>query len=144
MTATADAWRQAGIEAEPIILPPQRWNDREYVAKFPGFRMNRQPNAFVDLRRLQSAQAPMPENNFVGVNYSRYMNPELDGLVDQFFRTIPKAERTRLLGNIIRHMTEVLPVMGVYHDVQPSLVANRITGFTTPAVGWNAHTWDAQ
>src|SRR5207248_11686013 len=35
MIATADAWRQAGIDAEPIILPPQRFNDREYVAKFP-------------------------------------------------------------------------------------------------------------
>jgi peptide/nickel transport system substrate-binding protein len=142
MIATADGWRQLGIEAEPVILPQQRWNDREYVAKFPGFRMNRQPNAIADLRRFQSSQAPLPDNNFVGLNYSRYMNPELDALVDQYFRTIPKAERTRVMGGIIRHMTSALNVMELYHDVQPTLVANRITGLTTPAAGWNAHLWD--
>ena len=112
------------------------------MAKFPAFRINRQPNALSDLRRFQSAQAPLPENNFVGLNYSRYTNPELDALVDRFYRTIPKAERTRVLGDIIHHMTDAVIVMGVYHDVQPSLVANRITGYTAPAAGWNAHLWD--
>jgi peptide/nickel transport system substrate-binding protein len=144
MLATADGWRQAGIEAEPVVLPQQRWNDREYVAKFPGLRLNRQPSAMADLRRFQSAQAPLPENNFVGVNYSRYMNPELDALVDQFFQTIPKAERTRVLASIMRHMTTELNVMGLYHDVQPTLVAHRITGVTAPSVGWNAHLWDVR
>ncbi len=144
MLAVADGWRQAGIDTEPIVLPQQRWNDREYVAKFPGFRINRQPSAISDLRRFQSAQAPLPENNFVGSNYSRYMNPELDALIDQYFMTIPKAERTRVMGKIMRHTTEVLNVMGLYHDVQPTLVSNRITGLTTPAAGWNAHLWDVQ
>jgi peptide/nickel transport system substrate-binding protein len=144
MFAAADGWRQAGIDAEPVVLPQQRWNDREYVAKFPGFRMNRQPNNMADLRRFQSAQVPLPENNFVGVNYSRYMNPELDALVDRFFLTIPRAERTRLLANIMRHTTEEVTDMGVYHDVQPTLVANRITGVTAPATGWNAHLWDVR
>jgi hypothetical protein len=32
--------------------------------------------------------------------------------------------------------------MGLYHDVQPTLVAHRISGVTAPAVGWNAHIWD--
>jgi peptide/nickel transport system substrate-binding protein len=144
MFAVADAWRQAGIDTEPIVLPQQRWNDREYVAKFPGFRMNRQPSAVADLRRFQSGQVPLPENNFVGVNYSRYMNPELDALIDTYFRTIPKAERTRAMGAILRHMTEQINVMGLYHDVQPTLVANRITGFSAPEVGWDAHLWDVR
>jgi ABC-type transport system substrate-binding protein len=144
MIATADGWRQAGIDAEPIVLPQQRWNDREYVARFPGFRMNRQPNAIVDLRRFQGPQAPLPENNFVGLNYSRYSNPELDALVDRYFQTIPRGERTALMGEIIRHTTGALNVMGLYHDVQPTLVAHRITGLTTPAAGWNAHLWDVR
>jgi peptide/nickel transport system substrate-binding protein len=144
MLAVADGWRQIGIETEPVVLPQQRWNDREYVAKFPGFRMNRQPSAMADLRRFQSAQAPVAETNFVGENYSRYMNPELDALIDQYFMTIPKAERTRALGAIMRHMTTSLNIMGLYHDVQPTLVAHRITGVTAPAVGWDAHLWDVR
>ncbi len=144
MIATADAWRQSGIDAEPVILPPQRWNDREYVAKFPAFRMNRQPNTLADLRGFQTIQAPLPENNFVGSNYSRYMNPELDANIQRYFTTIPKAERTRVLGEILHHMTDVLNVMGLFYDVQPTLVANRITGMTSPTTGWNAHTWDTR
>jgi ABC-type transport system substrate-binding protein len=144
MMATADAWRQIGIEAEPIVLPRQRWNDREYVARFPGFRMNRQPNSIADLRRLQSNQAPVAENNFVGVNYSRYMNPELDALIDRYFRTIPRDERNGLMRDILRHVTGAIPLMGLYHDIQPTLVAHRITGVTGPTVGWDAHLWDVR
>src|SRR5207248_337694 len=144
MVVAADDWRQAGVEANPLVLPPQRWNDREYVAKFPAFRINRQPNTIADLRRFQSNQAPMPENNFVGLNYSRYMSPELDALVDKYFQTIPKADRTRVLGNIVHHMTDVLNIMGLYYDVRTMLVANRITGMTSPNTGWNDHTWDVR
>jgi hypothetical protein len=34
--------------------------------------------------------------------------------------------------------------MGLYHDIQPTLVANRITGVTGPTVGWDAHLWDVR
>jgi len=144
MIATADYWRQAGIDAEPIILPPQRWNDRVYVANFPAFRMNRQPNTITSLRGFQSLQAPVPETNYVGNNYSRYMNPELDNLINIFFTTIPHQERTRALGDVVHHMTDIVNVMGLFYDIQPVLAANRISGMTTPVTGWNAHAWDTR
>jgi peptide/nickel transport system substrate-binding protein len=144
MTAVADAWRQAGIDASPVVLPTQRWNDRQYVSNFPGFRMSRNPNSIANLRYYQSARTPLPENNYVGVNYSRYMNADLDTLIDRYFTTIPKAERARTMGDIMRHMTEVLNVMGLYYDVQSTLVPNRITGMTSPQTGWNAHAWEAR
>ncbi len=142
MFSTADQWKQAGVDAEPIIVAPQRWNDREYVAKFPAFRMNRQPNSLTNLKSLQTAQTPLPTNNYVGQNYSRYMNPEFDALIDRYFTTIPKAERTRALGDVVRHMTDQLTLMGLYYDVQPALVANRISGVTPETSGWNAHLWE--
>jgi hypothetical protein len=144
MTATAHGWKELGIDATPVILPTQRWNDREYVAKFPAFRMNRQANEMANLRNFQSVQSPLPENNFVGVNYSRYVSEELDSLIARYFVTIPREERTRALGEILRHMTDVVNVMGVFHDVQPTMVAHRITGFSCPGTGWNAHTWDVK
>lgn len=144
MTAVADYWRQAGIDASPVVLPPQRWNDRQYVSNFPSFRISRNPNALVNVRYYQSPRTPLPENNFVGMNYSRYMNPELDSLIDRYFTTIPRTERAQTLGEIMHHMTDVLNVMGLYYDVQSTLVANRITGMTSPQTGWNGHTWDAK
>jgi peptide/nickel transport system substrate-binding protein len=144
MTAVADYWRQAGIDASPVVLPTQRWNDREYVAKFPSFRMSRNPNQMVNLRYYQSVRTPLPENNFTGMNYSRYVSTDLDNLIDRYFTTIPREERARTLGEIMRHMTEVLSVMGLYYDAQATLVANRITGMTSPQTGWNAHAWEAR
>ena len=44
-----------------------------------------QPNTIADLRGFQSSQAPLPENNFVGVNYSRYQNADLDAAISRFF-----------------------------------------------------------
>ena len=72
------------------------------------------------------------------------MNPELDVLIQRHFTTIPRAERTRVLGEVIHHMTDALNIMGLFHDVQAILVANRITGMTTPTTGWNAHIWETQ
>jgi len=144
MTAVADYWRQAGIDASPVVLPAQRWNDRQYVSNFPSFRMSRNPNSIVNLRYYQSARTPLAENNYVGVNYSRYMNAELDAMIDRYFTTIPRAERNQTMGQIMHHMTENLNVMGLYYDVQSTLVANRITGVTSPQTGWNAHTWEVR
>lgn len=144
MFSTADFWRRAGVAAEPTVVATQRWNDREYVAKFPAFRLNRQPNSLSGLRNLQSAQTPLPENNYVGQNYARYVSPQFDALIDRYFTTIPKQERTRALGDIVHHMTDQLNLMGLYYDVQPSLVANRISGVTSETTGWNAHTWDVR
>ena len=84
-------------------------------------------------------------------NNSRYMNAELDGLIDAYFRTIPVQERISGLGRIIRHVAEQLPVMGIYYSGRPDGFATRLinvsarwsasTG-TNPA--WNAHEWDVR
>jgi peptide/nickel transport system substrate-binding protein len=142
MIAAADSWKQAGVDASPVVLPPQRWSDREYVAQFPGFRIQRQPNSGFNLRGFQSTATPRPETRYAGNNYSRYISPELDGLIDRYFTTVPKEERSQALGSVIHYMTDVVTVMGLYYDVQATLVTNRITGMTSPGTGWNAHIWD--
>jgi len=78
------------------------------------------------------------------------MNAELDGLVAAYFRTIPVPERISVLGGIIRHVAEQLPVMGLYYLGRPVAFANRLINISTRwAVGganpgWNAHEWDVR
>src|SRR5205085_10669072 len=38
----ADMWTRLGIATDPMLVPPQRITEREYVATFPGFRAMRQ------------------------------------------------------------------------------------------------------
>jgi peptide/nickel transport system substrate-binding protein len=145
----ADYWQKLGVGVEPVVMAEQRVRDREYVQTFPSFMTYRQPNDPSGLLlRLHSNQTPLPENSFVGRNHPRYMNPEFDALVDRYYGTVPQQERSRVLAEIIQHTTERLTLMGLFYDVEPVLVGNRLQGVaaskaadSTPA--WNAEQWDA-
>jgi len=103
---------------------------------------------------LHSSRARLPENGFQAPappNFGRYVNAELDGLVAGYFRTIPVPERISVLGRIIRHVAEQLPVMGTYYSPAPDAFANRLVNVSPRNVGltgtnpaWNAHEWDVR
>jgi peptide/nickel transport system substrate-binding protein len=140
----ADSWTRFGVSAEPLMVPPQRMSDRPYVWSFPGFMALRQGNTTDSLSHYRSSQAPLPENSFVGSNYGRYMNPELDGLLDAFFITIPKAERTDILRRIVYHISDQLPLMGLYYDVGIVFIGSRVRDISTSQSElWDIHRWDA-
>src|SRR6266581_3507527 len=105
--AVADYWQRLGIEVEPVPIPQQRANEREYRATFPAFELLQNPNDLKGLIRYDGSRSPLPENNYQVVgNYSRYMNPELDALIDKYFVTISPAERVQTVGRIVHHTTD--------------------------------------
>jgi peptide/nickel transport system substrate-binding protein len=146
--AVADNWKRIGIATEPVVMPQQRLRDREYVQTFPGFFAANQPNDLASLNRHRSSQAPLPENNYIGNNNARYQSPEYDALVDRFFSTIPAAERTAVLGDIVHHMTDQLPLLGLFYNSQPMMIGNRLVNVTgrrgEGTETWNAHEWDVK
>ncbi len=142
-------WQQAGVSSTVTAIPPQRANDREYVATFPGFYLVGTPTDESGLRGFRSLAAALPANNFsppAPPNSSRYMNPELDILIDTYFRTVPLAPRLEVLGQIARLISEQHVVMGLYYS-QVSLVhRNQVLGVSPSFPGtftfWNAFEWD--
>src|SRR5207245_1564920 len=42
MLSTVDYWKQIGIDPQPVVIPPQRIDDREYLATFPAFLLRQQ------------------------------------------------------------------------------------------------------
>ena len=99
--------------------------------------------------RLFSSEVPLPENNHVGNNASRYMNRDLDGLLERYYVTIPIPERRELIGQIIHHISDRLNVMGLFYDTQPVLIAHRLQNVNTArgpgaSLTWNAHLWDVK
>ena len=81
-----------------------------------------------DLTRHHSAEVALPENQFRGANRARYSNPEFDAMIDRYFTTIPWSERMNALGQVVHHMTDQVTVMGVYFDIAPVMVSNRLVG----------------
>lgn len=99
--------------------------------------------------RLHSRQVPRLETRFQGSNNSNYMNPDFDALIDKYLVTIPMPERIEVIRGIVRHLTENLVAMGMFYDVRPALVGNRLVnvavpGSESPSISWNAHLWDVK
>lgn len=137
------------MATDPFIVPRQRASDQKYRATFPAFELVRQPNTNAAIATLHSRAWRLPGNNYVGVggtNYARYMNPQFDALVDRFLVTIPRAERARVLADIVGHMTDELSAMGVFYAANPSMIANRMVNVAArtqrSTETWNAHDWD--
>lgn len=147
--AIVDFWQRIGVGVEPVIVPRQRAADQEYRATFPAFELVRNPNDVRGLRSLHSRNTPLPENNFrVTGNRPRYINPEFDALVDKFFMTIPRPERMEVMGQIIRHISDQLVIVGILYNTSPTLVHNSIPNVVAGSGGatqaWNAHEWEVR
>jgi len=146
--AVGDFWRQVGVSVDTVIIPPQRATDLEYRATFPAFEMLRQPNDVRGMLRIHGAGARTPEKRFTGDNNPRYQNPELDALLDRYLTTIPRPQRIEAIGQIIHHISDQLPFMGLFYDGEPVLANNRMVGIGAAkgdaTQAWNVMDWDVR
>lgn len=145
MEAAANYWRKAGIGPETTVIPSQRARDRPYVQTFPGLLLYRQGSGFAFLKRLRISETPLPENNFVGNNNSRYVSQEFDSLLDRIFTTIPRAERMQIAGQAVHWLTDQVLLLDLFYDTQSVMIADRLINVRKPGssnVLWNSHEWD--
>jgi peptide/nickel transport system substrate-binding protein len=147
----ADNWQRLGVTVDPVVVPPQRAQDREYRANFPALEEVRQPNDLTtgSLTRYYGPESSLPENNYRGSNRMRYSSVELNGLIDRFYTTIPQGERGQVLSGIIHHMTDQVIPLGMFYNAQPAMIGNRLVnvgpgGATTATPAWNSAQWDVK
>jgi peptide/nickel transport system substrate-binding protein len=148
MLSISDFWTRLGIQMDPVVVPQQRAQDREYRANFPAFEEVRQPNDLTPgaLTRYHGAEASVPDNGYRGSNRMRYRSPELDALIDRFYSTVPQLDRSRVLGEIIAHLTDQVIPLGMFYNAQPTMIGARLVnvgpGGATVPPAWNVHEWD--
>jgi peptide/nickel transport system substrate-binding protein len=141
----ADFWRRVGVEVTEAVVPIQRQRDYEWTATFPGFELSRRTNDMKSLLRYHSSQAPIAERSFQGQNVPRYINPELDALIDRYHVTIPFGERMQVLRGIVRHISDQLVLMTLFYDKEPTMIGKRLLNVTkglNATQAWNAEAWD--
>jgi peptide/nickel transport system substrate-binding protein len=150
--AVADYWQRSGVATNYYRMAVQQQQESEYRSTFPAFSVFNQGIDVPNLFSLHSSRAPLPENRFRVPggqgNVGRYMNPELDALIDRYFMTVPMAERTQALEQVLLHVAEQLPVMGIYYNPRPEAIADRLIGASRERTGgsltWNAKDWDVR
>ncbi|MPZ12861.1 MAG: hypothetical protein GEU73_00270 [Chloroflexi bacterium] len=141
LLAIADAWQRAGIETDAFVIPPQQATDREWRANFPGFDLVNQPSNLTLLQRFHGKESSLPENNYRGNNRMRYVNPELDTLIERYFVTVPFGERMQVASQAIHHITERVVAMSMLYNATVVVVNSRIEGISATNTGWNVHEW---
>jgi peptide/nickel transport system substrate-binding protein len=144
MLVVADYWKRIGLATETTQIPNQRRRDLEYRANHPAFTIQRQPNGEEGMLRYHSREAPVPENNYVGDNKGRYVNAEMDALLERYFVTIARAERVQLANQIIQHMTSQVVPLPLFYEANTVPIGSRLTGVIPGQVGWNSHEWGVQ
>jgi peptide/nickel transport system substrate-binding protein len=150
LLAITDYWQRIGVAVDPVVVPTQRQSDLPYRATFPAYDLLRGNTSIENFNNLHSSGSRLPENQFRGgsggTNYPRYMNPQFDALIDRFYATISRPERMRVAGQIVQHMTEQVLVTGIFYDLSPAFVSNRLKGLSPmggdQSLPWNAHLWD--
>jgi peptide/nickel transport system substrate-binding protein len=144
----ADYLRRVGLATNEVIVPPTRITDREYRATYPSFEVIENPNDFPRIYRLRASEVPLPENRFTGSNRARYMNAEFDAMLERYFTTIPMRSRAEVAAQIVHHMMDQLVWMGLFHQAEPTMIANRLQNvlprYPSSTQAWNAHEWDVR
>jgi peptide/nickel transport system substrate-binding protein len=144
--AVADQWRRLGMQVRTLVVPVAQSRDFEYRAVRPGFDLSRRGTGMENLTMFLTSEVPLPERRYAGKNVSRYSHPDMDALVERYFATVPPRERTQVLTQLMRHMSEDLPIMPLFYDTEPSLVSNRVANYQgKPALStgaWNVHLWE--
>ena len=72
------------------------------------------------------------------------MNPEYDMLVDRYLATIPMNDRMAVVSQIVRHISENVPILGLMYEARPMLLANRLMNVDSSTDTRNAHEWDVR
>jgi len=128
------------------VVPNQRVTDREYRNTRPAFELL--STSGVNFASFHSAQAPVPQNGFVGNNRSRFQNPVNDALIERYFNTIPIPDRMEVLREIVRLQTDQVVAMGVFYSTTHMFVGNRLIGVhargANATEAWNAQDWDVR
>jgi peptide/nickel transport system substrate-binding protein len=144
MSAVASYWQRIGVGVESLLISQQRNQDRADRSTRPAFLVASGGGHMDTLQRNFGRDASLPENNYAGGNFPRYQNSEYDALYERFLTTIPRADRMRVAGQMLRHLTTELPAMLIMYTVQTTPIANRLVNVTGTPASWHAHEWDVR
>jgi peptide/nickel transport system substrate-binding protein len=146
MSVMADGWRQAGFEIREVVWPAAVSSDAVLRNQQPGLSTTSGPAGESTLIEHRTLDLPTPQNRWTGSNRGGWSNPEYDRAADVLPTTLDRAERMRVLTQMVRVFTDDAAVFSLYFA--PTITAF-VAGLSGPqpavpesTVAWNIHEWE--
>jgi len=144
-------WKQIGVETH-IRNEPARvfFGQTVRERRFKGLAMFAWISAPESLPRstLYSSMIPTEANNWAGQNYTGYVNPKVDALIDAIEVDLNRETRAQKWAELQRLYTEDLPALPLYFRADPYVIPKwlkgvRPTGHQSPTTLW-VEEWRAE
>lgn len=142
-----DGLRRAGMDARSFIFPQAQDDDRQARASFPTLS-NTSTTGVVErwYRGFTGEQTPKAESFWAGSNRGGWSNAEYDRLYRSFSTSLDRAERSRLVVQMMKTLSEDVGVIPLYYNLD---VAAHVAALHAPrplspdaSIGWNLHEWE--
>jgi peptide/nickel transport system substrate-binding protein len=145
-----DTWRRVGFQVSSSVLPAAQARDREARQTFPGMASR---GGGLSERSMTTEDIGNAANRWTGDNRGGWSNPEYDRVYDGFTSTLDRAERTRHVVQMMKILSEELPLYGMYLSQQVNTQSAGLRGPDPGAAGfgtltegtlpyWNIHEWE--
>lgn len=145
-----DSLRALGFGVEQHVLTPAQDRDRQFRASFPALDGSQIPVKLdTVLARLYGPNCPTQESRWAGNNRGCWQDAAMDRINDGLGTAVDPTEQRRLYGELVKSLTEKLPVLPLYFSVQVVLFREGVTGVkgdTRPSGSetWNVAEWDVR
>jgi peptide/nickel transport system substrate-binding protein len=144
MAILADAWRQAGVDVKPYVLPVAQSQDGLVLASFPALATATSGGVTGTeqlFKKIATVGAPAPENRWRGSALGGWSNPRYDGLYDAFNTTLDRKAREQVVAQMMQLVSEELPIFTLYHNFT---VTAHVAALNGPRGGtaWNVQEWE--
>jgi ABC-type transport system substrate-binding protein len=141
----ASQWRQAGFDIQEASVPLAQAQDGQVRATFTGLQNWGGGIGEPGLGTFTSSAIPSRDNRWVGANMGAWSNPAYDRLFDVFSNTLDRAERTRLIAEMGRILTEDVAFISLHYSAAVIARAGPLLGpepfsYETTAT-WDIHEW---
>jgi peptide/nickel transport system substrate-binding protein len=140
----ADWWKRVGLNTSIFIIPRTEQRNQEYRARFPGITTT--SIASLEAFYYTSDTIPHEGNGWQGTNRGGYSSSEGDRLDHLYFTTIDATQRQQVLIDIVKLVSEELPYLAFYYNVDTHAVRTGLEGITSrwdrqPGMSYNIYAW---
>jgi peptide/nickel transport system substrate-binding protein len=139
-----DGLRRIGVDARQSVLPRPFSNETRvtFPAMFNWSTTN-QPEGW--LLNYASSRIAGPENRWTGSNFGAWSHPEYDRLAGTFATTLDRNQRSQLMIQMARLLTEQIPTIPLYYNldvVAHTAALKNLQVVPDGSIGFNVHEWE--